>query len=685
MSISTPKFDPQIVVSENTLLRSVIEYPGDESIVPAGRDYKYKFRLNFQVLTKHNPDFLTRSKLWAAVKEDYDRRGECTSSELTKHFEDEDYSTRTSELEAIKDISALPLTSQTRLYEGQVERYVENQKGMTSRILMSRVMGDLGRTNVNQTELLLKLTSDLGKIAEDRPWGKPLPLKTVAKLPPFPTDALPKVLQDWVLTHSGFNQFETSMLAPLGLVALATAAQRAFTVEVKPGFRVHLPIFACVIAESGERKSPAVDAAFDPIYEIMKANQEASGDIVRGHRLDVEQLESRLAAAKKNEPKAGDECGRQAVLALDKELEYLKQHAPILPEYVVQDVTSEKLGVKLAEQRESIALLDTEGVGPINNMLGRYAGGKIDCTLYLKGWSGEHHTVDRISRDKIFLECARISMGIVTQHTVLQTVAKTPELRGLGLLGRFLWAMPDERFGTQLVANSKPLDPSAVQAYHELLEKLFAHEAVRKQGLRAIKLSSAAASAWSAFNDQEVQLKAKDYRSIREWSAKSAGQLARIAALLHCCYHPENPDQHEVSLDIMERAIRIIIWFRTQAVRVLAVELEVEGDGIYQTAQRVLTFLKHRDLKEISRRDLYQGVKNKVSIRTTEDLEAPLRLLQDLGYVRVIQASKELNKGGRAPGPRILINPISLDADPQDIEAELATLSDAELQEQTCH
>src|SRR5207253_2347450 len=49
---------------------------------------------------------------------------------------------------------------------------------------------------------------------------------------------------------------------------------------------------------------------------------------------------------------------------------------------------------------------------------------------------------DRISRRSEYIQRPALTLGVTVQPSVLESLAKKPELRGRGLLSRFLYALP---------------------------------------------------------------------------------------------------------------------------------------------------------------------------------------------------------------------------------------------------
>jgi hypothetical protein len=70
------------------------------------------------------------------------------------------------------------------------------------------------------------------------------------------------------------------------------------------------------------------------------------------------------------------------------------------PRVWTEDVTPEKLGTLMAENRQCMAVLSAEG-GIFGIMAGRYSKGAPNIDIFLKGHAGEPVRVDRGSREPV--------------------------------------------------------------------------------------------------------------------------------------------------------------------------------------------------------------------------------------------------------------------------------------------
>jgi hypothetical protein len=134
---------------------------------------------------------------------------------------------------------------------------------------------------------------------------------------------------------------------------------------------------------------------------------------------------------------------------------------------------------------------------------------------------------------------------------------------------------------------------------------------------------------------------------IADWSGKSVGTLARIAALLHLAEHPSDrviglkavSCAHEISLYLEEHALH--------AFATMARTLETTR------ALKVVAWLKRHAIYEFTQREVFEGVKR--TIPTVEDLKEVLALPAEHNLIRPLPRDTP-TRAGRPRGPVYQVN-----------------------------
>jgi len=100
----------------------------------------------------------------------------------------------------------------------------------------------------------------------------------------------------------------------------------------------------------------------------------------------------------------------------------------------------------LSKHNACLAWLSSEG-GLFDTLAGRYSKGVPNLDLFLKAHAGESDRVDRLSRESVSIQCARLTIGLSPQPDVLSGLVDQPGFMGRGLFARFLYLLPASNVG----------------------------------------------------------------------------------------------------------------------------------------------------------------------------------------------------------------------------------------------
>ena len=309
----------------------------------------------------------------------------------------------------------------------------------------------------------------------------PIPLTdNTIDIPPFPVDALPDTFSWLVAELAEATQTDPAMAATCVLSALSTCAGGHATIEARAGWVEPLVLFTSVIARPGERKSAVQQAVTAPL-QTAETEMSFAGEIDRLTQQDKYETAKRKAdtlarsAATAAAKKAAKEAARdaladnasddekkaaaEAVEAAQKEVAAADQAAqdarealraitvPAVPRLLADDATPEAVATLLADHDGRIAILSTEG-GIFETIAGRYAR-KPNLDVFLKGHASDPIRVDRQGRPAQHIPRPALTVGLMVQPRVIETIADNADFVGRGLLARFLYAMPGSKSGTE--------------------------------------------------------------------------------------------------------------------------------------------------------------------------------------------------------------------------------------------
>ena len=462
-------------------------------------------------------------------------------------------------------------------------------------------------------------------------------------LPDFLTDALPPVLGEWVEAESHATQTPADLAGLLALAVCAAMIARRVVVEPRAGWREPVNLFVAVLLEPGNRKSAVFSDAMRPLRELENELIEAARPTVARQQSDRRQDESRLKKLEKSAAEKGDAEARYKAGTLAAEL--AEQSEPALPRLIVDDATSEKLGMMLEQQFGRIASMSPEG-GVFDLMAGLYSKSGIpQFGVYLMGHSGDDLITDRVSRPSIRVERPALTCAYAMQPAVIEGLADNAAFRGRGLLARFLYAAPQSWIGWREIAPA-PVSAAIRDAYCQAVRAL-----ADVEGECVLQL---AADAEALLREWEAEIEAMldeggQMEIMRDWGAKLAGATLRLAAVLHCVEHGPAGRIAEPTIAAAIDLARYLVP-HTEAVLNMMQAKEDSGDD---DARYVLRWIERHKKLQFSKRDAHQHGRQRFP--QADDIDGALSELQRRGYIRP-RVSKA--KGpGRPASPAFDVNP----------------------------
>ncbi len=481
------------------------------------------------------------------------------------------------------------------------------------------------------------------------PWPDPIPLDAV-QVEEFPIDALPEWLGNWVKATADANQIPLDLPAMLALSVLASAGAKKFDIEARPGWIEPVNIMVAVVLPPGERKSAAFAVATAPIIDFERAHASAWRADFERARAAFEIAQKTLEKAKKEALEGDTQKDRALVLAA----EFAGLRAPVFPRLFVDDVTPERLVSMLAEQGGRLSVLSAEGV-LFNILAGRYADGAACFEGVLKGHSGDTLRVDRVGRAPDIIDSPALTVGVTIQPDVLRSIGERGEFKDRGLVARFLICVPIPRVGRREVARPPvPKEVAAIYGYRlrALLEMPIEIDPTGRALPRRLKLSEEGELVLRRFEAAlEPRLGAAgDLGTLGGWGSKLSGALVRISALLHLSDvatvqgfghigHPPGHSTTEISGEIVRKAGLIAHFLIPHARRAAT----LMGDPGLDLAGRVLAAIVAQKEPRCSKREIFRKLRG--GLRGAADLDAPLQLLVDHGWIRPSPGEPEPRPG----------------------------------------
>ncbi|MCP5059777.1 MAG: DUF3987 domain-containing protein [bacterium] len=500
-------------------------------------------------------------------------------------------------------------------------------------------------------------------------WPDPEPLEaTPPELPAFPTDAIPHWLSDFVTEEARATQTPPDLAALLALAAVATGVQGKAVVAPKkgdPGYTEPMNIFVVVALPPASRKSAVFRDATQPIIDVECQMRDTARDLVARAEARLQILRDAIDAKQRNAKNPKTTTARADELAseiaeLTVQLARDEEACPRMPRLLVSDITPQALGMRLAEHGV-LTLATAEGSEVFETARGRYsADARPNFDVLKKAHAGDWIAVDRVKGEPLRCDRPALTLALAIQPAVLRDARAVEVFRGEGLLGRFLFALPQTLVGSR-TWDQAGVRPRVRDLYDQMIRKLI--EIPRPAEPWVLTLDDQAEAALRNFHDRiECQLSENAALGwMTDWAGKLPGLTVRIAGLLHCVEWLDSVDQMfivPIDRTTATQAIQIAEYALAHAQAAL---LEAPEDKLLADARYVWgrILLKHREEGNSlpSTREIHRwaggGGKDR-RIPTATDTERVLHELEIRGY-----AQRHDRKKG---GPLWEMNPKALRA-----------------------
>lgn len=495
------------------------------------------------------------------------------------------------------------------------------------------------------------MISDFARQAsENDEWPEPVPFDQYSSLPDFPVDALSGIGREIVEIVSEVNQVDAALPACFYLGALSACLAKKARVDLV-SHKEPLNLYLCPIAESGERKTATCEIMTGPAYECQKARQDEMDAVIRDAQVHFKVREKRLEKLQKKAAEDEDSKKREQAKneALEAAREMDEHPIPVKPDFLVDDVTPEKLGALMAENGERMAVLTCEG-GLFEIMAGRYSrDGAGNLDLFLKAHAGDYWGNHRIGREKKTMEAPALTLCLAVQSDVIEEVGRTPHFRGKGLLARFLYAKCESQVGyRERQTTGIPLSLRENYRRHvfSLMDIPFTNAALR--------LSQDGQALWDDFyNDAEREMRpGGSLYYLRDWGSKLPGAVGRIAGLLHLAEHGAAGLSLPISVDIVSASCGIGAYFKEHAIAVFGM---MQEDPRMKLARQILEYVERERPDTFTVRDIMRHT----SIGIRENVDLGVKVLVDRGYIRAEEPVKA-DGPGRPKAAAYRVNPVFL-------------------------
>jgi hypothetical protein len=467
------------------------------------------------------------------------------------------------------------------------------------------------------------------KNAEPEPVTEPRDLwKEPARGPVLDTSAaLPPSLAGIVDAVARARGHDPGAIALAIVCALSACLRRRSRISAYPdsaSWREGSALWGANIGESGSGKSPSMQFAVAPLFEIQREAVAA----VAGSELKP----ARLVAA---------------------------------------DTTVEALGALFAEcgDRRMLAFRD-EGTSFLNGM-GQY-NGRADAERgnWCSAWNCAPHSIDRLTRGSLHFD--DWGVALVMGLTPSQMKEAAAEARQDGLLARMLQCVVRPATGREAPS---PASDGAARSYEALARAVYGLGAIiATPGHEAAQLLAQARAHFAEAADTF----AASNRQMSVWLRKAASNTLRVAlvfAATKAARERHTTADFSLTLDgsDAERAVRFVNW---SACHALAFSEINTPSAVIDLAQRVALYVLAKREPTIARRDLSRYVSAWDGAPDERTRGAAVLHLFDAGWITGAAGSRITRGPGLADASAWHINPLALERFSDYGEREIARRRD---------
>jgi hypothetical protein len=429
------------------------------------------------------------------------------------------------------------------------------------------------------------------------------------ELPDFPLDTLTEPWREWLLraAHGAGVRPEHVVVPLIGIASSLVGIARR--VRVAKAWSEPFSIWSCVVADSGDRKTPGLNVTIRTLNQIEKNNKSE----VSAKRITHE---TRAQSAKEvmKKWKAEREAAINALPPQEPPAMPVAAIDPgnfIEPRLYANDPTIERLSPLLQARPRGLMLIRDELAGLFANM-SRYSGGS-DRPFWLEAWNGGRHVVERQSGS---LVVEHLLVGVIGgfQPDKLSRAFDGDED---GMYGRFLFTWPVTPQYKPLSKDAEEFEPAIINALTHLIRLPAEDEAGENFAPVDVWLADDAIEIFEEFRRWSDLTKRSLGGRERQWFVKGETNVLRLAgtlAYMAWAIIKSDPsstgfnsivghlEPKTISKKYMEAAIRLwqdFFWPHAKAVL-----RQIGLSDRYKDVRFVLNWIKSHGMAEISVKDI---------------------------------------------------------------------------------
>ncbi len=480
---------------------------------------------------------------------------------------------------------------------------------------------------------------DTGGLAEQIAFveGVPtsLPNRSVTALP-LAMELIPEPLRPWLCDIAERMQCPVDYPAAAAIVAASAMIGNKIAIrpKVNDSWLVVPNLYGAIVGLPGSMKSPAVNEALKPLFEIAKTERQK-------HENEMIAFGASKEAAEVEKKKAKElyRVGKIEKDSFISQFQDCEVEPPTERRVFTSDATVEKLGELLNQNPNGILQLRDELTGWLRGL--DRAGHEQDRAFYLEAWNGTGaFAFDRIARGTVHIQNLTLSIfGSIQPAMIGPYLRSVCETDGAdGLPQRFQLLVYPEPSKSYQYVDRKPVGNDEVQALYRYLWELNPETiGAFRMGEQAFVSFDSSAQAFFQewFIDLETTLRSDviEDPAILSHLSKYRSLMPSLALIFHLLEGRTGA----VSLDSAMRAAGWCSYLKSHAEKLYSLR-----GTVFDTARLILKRIAKGDLGDtFTSRDVYRAGWS--GLTKTEDVNAALAVLVEYGYLFAMK----IETGGR--------------------------------------
>lgn len=350
---------------------------------------------------------------------------------------------------------------------------------------------------------------------------------------------LPEVITDVVNDSVRVHGTDPDIPMTVALATVSAALGRGLQLQGMDSRRTSANIYAVASADSASGKSSVTSPFVQPFFEYEATQLEAFGhDTLPSLKAEKHILEAdRVRVLKDKDASTQDRI--QRVREIEKRLAEIERESQP-PRLIAEDVTTQKLAM-LMQRDEQMFIYSPDARDVLLNITGRHNNGDADDGVFLKGFSNEPCTVDRVGRAPVALSRPCLAMLLLITPDEVDRIFESDRLLAGGFLPRCL--LVSSKTKPRLIPKDTPTpDKDVWRRWDALITDLVATYR-HAQSPAIIRADDAANEGWRTYHNDILQ---GVYGTPNTFSKRHAELSKRLSLILHAAKHGARACHHEI-------------------------------------------------------------------------------------------------------------------------------------------